>query len=293
MDNSKSAILTSVYSILLNLLMAVIKWIAGVIGNSYALIADAIESTADVFSSVLVLVGLKASTRPADENHPYGHGRIEALSTFSVVGFLLISATVIAYESIDNIRTPHEAPKGFTLFVLAGIIIFKELSFQYVRKKSVETHSPSLMADAWHHRSDAITSILAFVGISVALILGEGYENADDWAALIAAFIIIYNAYKIFRPVLGEITDEQLHDDLIDQIRQIAVEVPGVVATEKCHVRKMGMVFYVDLHMIVKGDISVKDGHKIAHDLKDEIQRQLPEIADVLVHTEPDMLSIS
>ncbi len=290
--DAKKAIATSVYSILLNLSMAIIKWVAGVLGNSYALIADAIESTADVFSSTLVLVGLKASTKPPDENHPYGHGRIEALSTFSVVGFLLISATVIAYESIHNIRTPHEGPKAFTLYVLIGIIIFKELSFQYVKKKSIEINSPSLMADAWHHRSDAITSILAFIGISIALILGEGYENADDWAALIAAFIIAYNAYKIFRPVLGEITDEQLYDDLIDQIREIATKVPGVIATEKCHVRKMGMVYYVDLHMIVKSNISVMEGHKIGHDLKDEIQKQIPEVADVLVHTEPDTLEV-
>lgn len=292
MNNSKSAILTSVYSIFINLSMAIIKWIAGVLGNSYALIADAIESTADVLSSTLVLVGLKASSKPADENHPYGHGRLEALSTFSVVGFLFISATVIAYESIQNIGTPHELPKTFTLYVLAGIIIFKEFSFQYVKRKSKETNSSSLMADAWHHRSDAITSILAFIGITVAIIFGKGYENADDWAALIAAFIIAYNAFKIFRPVLGEITDEQLYDELIEQIRQVALKVPGVIATEKCHVRKMGMVYYVDLHMIVKAGITVMEGHKIGHDLKDEIQRQLPEVADVLVHTEPDRLEV-
>lgn len=290
--NSHKAIKTSVYSILLNLAIAAIKWLTGVFGNSYALIADAIESTADVFSSLLVLIGLKASTKPPDDNHPYGHGRVEVLSTFSVVGFLLISATVIAYESIQNIRTPHEAPKGFTLIVLAGIIIFKELSFQYVKRKSNETNSQSLLADAWHHRSDAITSVLAFIGISIALIFGKGFESADDWAALFASFIIAYNAYRIFRPVWGEISDEQLYDDLIEEIRQIALKVPGVIDTEKCHVRKMGMVYYVDLHMIVKGDISVMEGHRIAHELKDEIQRQLPEVADVLVHTEPDILEV-
>lgn len=290
--NSHKAIKTSVYSILLNLAIAVIKWLTGVFGNSYALIADAIESTADVFSSLLVLIGLKASTKPPDDNHPYGHGRVEVLSTFSVVGFLLISATVIAYESIQNIRTPHEAPKGFTLIVLTGIIIFKELSFQYVKRKSKETNSQSLLADAWHHRSDAITSVLAFIGISIALIFGKGFESADDWAALFASFIIAYNAYRIFRPVWGEISDEQLYDDLIEEIRQIALKVPGVIDTEKCHVRKMGMVYYVDLHMIVKGDISVMEGHRIAHELKDEIQRQLPEVADVLVHTEPDILEV-
>lgn len=284
----KTAIRTSVFSIFGNLLMVVIKFLAGFFGNSYALIADAIESTADVFSSILVLVGLKYSTKPPDENHPYGHGRYEVVSTFAVISFLLISATVIAVESIRNIQTTHEGPKIFTLYVLAGIIVFKELSYQYVIRKSKISNSSSLKADAWHHRSDAITSILAFIGISIAVLLGDGYESADDWAALIASGIIIFNAYRIFRPVLGEISDEQLYDEMIDEIREIALNVPDVIGTEKCHVRKMGMTFYVDLHMIVSGEISVRKGHTIAHILKNEIQKQIPEIADVLIHIEPD-----
>lgn len=285
---SKTAIKTSFFSIFGNLLMVIIKFLAGFLGNSYVLIADAIESSADVLSSVLVWVGLKYSSKPPDENHPYGHGRYEVISTFAVIGFLLISATVIAMESIRNIQTPHETPKAFTLYVLAGIIIFKEFSFQYVIRKSKISNSSSLKADAWHHRSDAITSVMAFIGISIAILLGEGYESADDWAALIASGIIAYNAFRIFRPVLGEISDEQLYDEMIDEIREISLNVPGVIATEKCHVRKMGMTFYVDLHMVVSGDISVREGHTIAHDLKNEIQKQIPEIADVLVHTEPD-----
>ncbi len=291
--SSKTAIRTSIFSILGNIFFAVVKFIAGILGNSYALIADAIESTADVFASVLVWIGLKYSTKPADENHPYGHGRFEVISTFAVIGFLVISATVIAIESIQNIKTPHEGPKTFTLFVLGGIILFKELSYQYVIRKSKETNSSSLKADAWHHRSDAITSVMAFIGISVAIFLGEGFEAADDVAALLASGIIIYNAYKIFKPVLSEISDEQIYDDLIKEIREISLTVPGVVDTEKCHVRKMGMDYYVDLHMIVDGNISVINGHKIAHDLKDEIQRKLPKIADVLVHTEPDRVKVN
>ena len=290
--SSKTAIRTSVFSIVGNIFFAVVKFIAGVLGNSYALIADAIESTADVFSSVLVWVGLKYSTRPADENHPYGHGRFETLSTFAVIGFLVVSATVIAYESIQNIKTPHEGPKVFTLYVLGGIILFKELSFQYVIRKSKQTNSSSLKADAWHHRSDAITSVMAFIGISFAIFLGEGYEAADDVAALLASGIIIFNAYKIFKPVWSEISDEQIYDDLIRKIREISLTVPGVIDTEKCHVRKMGMDYYVDLHMIVEGNISVIEGHKIAHDLKDEIQRKIPQVADVLVHTEPDRVEV-
>lgn len=289
---TKTALRTSVFSIVGNILFAIIKFLAGVFGNSYALIADAIESTADVFSSILVWAGLKYSTRPPDENHPYGHGRFETLSTFAVIGFLVVSATVIAYESIQNIKTPHEGPKVFTLYVLGGIILFKELSFQYVIRKSKQTNSSSLKADAWHHRSDAITSVMAFIGIAFAIFLGEGYEAADDVAALLASGIIIFNAYKIFKPVLSEISDEQIYDDLIQKIREIAVTVPGVIDTEKCHVRKMGMDYYVDLHMIVEGNISVIEGHKIAHDLKDEIQRKIPQVADVLVHTEPDRVEV-
>ena len=289
-SNKDNAINTTYLSILGNIALALCKGIAGYFGNSYALIADAIESTTDVFSSILVLFGLKYSARPADENHPYGHGKAEALVTFAVVGFLVISATVIAYESIQHIQTPHKTPEKFTLIVLAAIVIIKEIFYRIVSKKSDETHSTSLKADAWHHRSDAITSAMAFIGISIAIFMGPGYETADDWAALLASAFIIYNAWLIFRPALGEILDEHLYDDMIIEIRNIAQTVNGVIDTEKCHVRKTGMTYLVDLHLTVNGKISVIEGHDIAHHLKDTIQRQLPEIADVLIHVEPDNL---
>jgi len=284
------AIKTTYLSILSNLGLALVKGFAGYFGNSYALIADAIESTSDVFSSLLVLFGLKYASRPADENHPYGHGKAEALVTFAVVGFLVISATVIAYESIQHIRTPHKTPASFTLFILAAIVITKEIFYRIVSKKSDETNSSSLKADAWHHRSDAITSLMAFIGISIAIFMGPGYETADDWAALLASGFIIYNAYLIFRPALGEILDEHLHDDLILQIREIATTVEGVIDTEKCYARKAGMRYLIDLHLIVDGEISVTKGHEIAHRLKDTIQQKHPEIADVLIHVEPHEL---
>ena len=237
-DNSEKAIKASIFSIVGNASLAGIKFLAGYFGNSYALIADAIESSADVFSSIFVFFGLKYSAKPADENHPYGHGKAEALITFLVVTFLIVSAIIIAKESITNIITPHHQPKPFTLLVLGGIILFKELSFQYVMRKSVETNSSSLKADAWHHRSDAITSLMAFIGISISLVMGPGWEAADDVAALFASSFILYNAYKILRPALGEIMDEQLYENEIEQIREIASHVPGVMATEKCNVRK-------------------------------------------------------
>ncbi len=287
MTNHKTAVRATWYSIAGNTLLAIIKGLAGIFGNSYALIADAIESTADIFSSFLILFGLKYSNKPADENHPYGHGRAEPLITFLVVGFLITSATIIAYESIQNIGTPHGLPKPWTLIILGVIIVWKELSFRLVMKKSIETHSSSLRADAWHHRSDAITSIAAFIGISVALIMGKGYETADDWAALFASVFILYNSYLIFRPALGEIMDENLFEDLIQQIRDVAIKVPGVAGTEKCYIRKAGMQYHVDLHALVSANISVRQGHDISHALKDTLLKELPQLNNILIHIEP------
>ena len=288
MNKHQSAINTTYFSIVGNACLALIKWLAGYFGNSYALIADAIESTADIFSSFLVLFGIKYASRPADKNHPYGHGRVEPLITFLVVGFLITSATIIAHESIVNINTPHELPKPFTLIVLGLIIIWKEISYRIVIKKSIQTNSSSLKADAWHHRSDAITSVSAFIGISIALFFGKGYESADDWAALFGSAFIFYNSYLIFRPALSEIMDEHVYDDTIELIRMNSMKVEGVIATEKCHVRKIGMRYHVDLHAIVDRNISVRDGHEIAHRLKDKILEEMPDIADVFIHIEPN-----
>lgn len=283
----QSAIKTTYWSILGNICLALIKGITGILGNSYALIADAIESTADVFSSFIVLLGFKYAEKPADENHPYGHGKIEPLVTFVVVAFLMISAGVIAYESIQNIKTPHKVPQAWTLYVLGGIILWKEFSYQYVIRKSRMLHSSSLKAEAWHHRSDAITSVMAFIGISIAIVMGSGYETADDWAALLASGLIIYNSYHIFRPALGEIMDEHLYDDIIAQIRQESIQVKGILGTEKCFVRKAGMNYHVDLHALVAGNLTVTEGHDLSHQLKDHLAEAIPQLGLVLIHIEP------
>ncbi len=288
MNNKEIAVGAVYFSITGNLILAVIKGVAGYFGNSYALIADAIESTSDVFSSFLVLFGIKYANRPADKNHPYGHGRAEPLVTFLVVGFLVASAMVIAHDAIRNIRTPHELPKPYTLIILGSIIAWKEFSYRRVIRKSKQTHSSALKADAWHHRSDAITSVAAFIGISIAIFMGKGYEAADDWAALFASLFIIYNAYLIFRPALGEIMDEHLYESMEQRIREVALTVRGVIDTEKCYIRKSGMKYHVDLHATVDGNISVKDGHTISHLLKDTLQGEIPELGNVLIHIEPN-----
>ena len=282
------AIATIIVSIIGNAILALVKGFVGYFGNSYALIADAIESTSDVFSSIVVLVGLRYSSLPPDENHPYGHGKAESLVTFIVVVLLIGSGVLIAVQSIEHILTPHKVPAPYTLYVLGAVILVKESFFRYVSRNSKQTNSSSLTADAWHHRSDALTSAAAFIGISIALVMGEGYETADDWAALIATGIIFYNSYLIFRPAFSEIMDENRYDDLVAVLRTKALTVPGVIATEKCRVRKSGMKYLVDLHITVSATITVKEGHDVAHALKNALMQNIPEIADILIHFEPD-----
>lgn len=288
-ENADKAVRTTYFSIASSLCLALIKWFAGFFGNSFALIADAIESTTDIFSSILVLLGIKYSKRPADETHPYGHGRIEPLVTFIVVIFLVISATVIAYKSIINLQTPHDPPEQWTLLVLMVIILWKEGSYQFVMRKSRLLNSSSLRADAWHHRSDAITSVAAFIGIAISVWLGEGYERADDWAALFAAGFIVYNCYRIFRPALGEIMDENLFEEIVELVKVRSLEVNGVLATEKCFVRKIGMDYLVDLHAVVDPQLTVKEGHDIAHALKDHLIEKIDGVGNVFIHIEPYM----
>ena len=291
-EKHQSAIKTAYLSTLLNVFLSVLKGLTGYFGNSYALIADAIESVSDIFSSFMILLGLRYANKPADKNHPYGHGRAEPLVTFLAVGLLIASAALIAYQSIENIKNPHELPEAYTLIVLGIVIVGKEIFYRFVSRKSEETHSSSLKADAGHHRADVITSLTAFIGISIALIMGKGYETADDWAALVASGIIIYNAYHIFRPALGEIMDEHLYDDLILLIRTESEQVLGVIGTEKCLVRKSGMKYHVDLHVLVDATISVKQGHDIAHLLKEYLMQKLPQLADVLIHVEPNECTV-
>ncbi|AFL97604.1 cation diffusion facilitator family transporter [Ornithobacterium rhinotracheale] len=273
--------------ILGNSFLFFVKLLSGIFGNSFALVADAIESLTDVISSTLLFFGFNYAHKPPDKDHPYGHGRAEPLMTFVVVIFLVISALIIARESIINIQTPHALPKPFTLYILAAIIVSKELFYRYSARAGEESESTSVKADAWHHRADALTSLAAFVGISFALIMGQGYEAADDWAALVACGIILYNAYSIFRPALGEIMDEHRYDDFVAEIRAISKNVSGVHATEKCFVRKQGTQYIIDIHLIVDGEITVRQGHDIAHQVKKTLIEKYPKIIEVMTHVEP------
>jgi cation diffusion facilitator family transporter len=270
-----------------NVLLAGVKIGCGIAGHSYALIADGIESTLDIFGSLLVWAGLRYAAMPPDETHPYGHGKAETLAAIAVGILLLGTSVLLAVESVREILTPHHAPAPFTLAVLLVVILVKEGLYRKVLHHGAELGSSALESDAWHHRSDAITSAAAFVGISVALVGGEGYESADDYAALVACGIIALNGIRILGPAVNEAMDVAPPLHIEQSVRDFAVAVDGVRGVEKCRVRKMGIEFYVDLHVLVSGDMPVREGHEIAHAVKDAVRAQMPSVADVLVHIEP------
>ena len=284
---SSEAIRTTQLGIFISIILIFVKGISGHLGQSYALIADATESGADVISSGLLWVALKYAQRPADKGHPYGHGKAEPVAAIIIGFFLLFAAGWIAYHSIGFINTPHELPKPYTLAVLLLVIITKEILFRYVHAVGKRINSQAVIADAFHHRSDAITSVAALIGISLALFVGRGYEAADDWAALFACLFIIYNAFKIIRPAFEEIMDKAPSDELIAAISSIASFHTEVKNVEKCHVRKMGLDYYVDMHIQVDGDSNVFHAHQVAHQVKDKLLASDLHIKNALIHVEP------
>ncbi len=286
-SNLQSGARVALLGMAINIALAVVKIAAGILGNAYALIADGIESALDIGGSAVIWGGLKFAARPPDETHPYGHGKAEPIAAAVVAVGVIAAALGLAIESVREIFTPHHVPAPWTLAVLIAVVVVKELLYRSVIRIGRDVESTAVQTDAWHHRSDALTSIMAFIGISIALIGGEGWEPADDWAALLACGLIAFNGYRLLSPALHEIMDTAPRGDLNEKIRAAAAHVPGVIEIEKSLVRKMGLHFYVDLHLRVDGDISVTQGHDIAHDVKTAIRATEPRIADVLVHVEP------
>ena len=270
-----------------NAVLSGIKLATGIIGHSHALVADAVESFADVFSSLIVWRGVTVAAEPADEDHPYGHGKAEPLAAAIVSGMLLLAAGWIAVKAFSEITKPHPAPAPFTLVVLLVVVVVKEILFRFVRREASAVDNAAMRTDAWHHRSDAITSFAAGIGISVSLLGGPGYEAADDWAAMAAACVIAWNGWRLLRPAFNELMDTAPDRKIRDEIRRLAETTPGVARVEKCFVRKMGYQFYVDMHVEVDPQMTVLRSHEIAHAVKDKIRDAKPAVSDVLVHIEP------
>lgn len=288
MQSIASGLAVTKLAMAINLVLAGGKIVTGVVGHSHALVADGIESLADIFSSFVVWCSLHWSAKPADTRHPFGHGKAESLAGLVIALGLLAAACIIAVRSVHEIRVPHHAPAWYTLLVLALVVAIKETLYRHVLQIGRSLTSTALTGDAWHHRSDALTSAAAFVGISIALLGGPGYEAADDWAALAACGVIAWNGLRIFRSALDEMMDASVAPEIVAQVRQLAAQVEGVVAIEKCRIRKAGPHLALDIHVVVNGDMSVRESHRIAHVVKDRLLASAHRINDVIVHIEPE-----
>lgn len=278
---------TTLLGLVANTLLACGKFVAGFFGHSHALIADAVESFADIVSSLVVWRGLVVAAEPPDEDHPYGHGKAEPIAAGIVGLFLLAAAGWIAVGAVQAIVTPHTAPAPWTLAVLVGVVLFKETMFRFVLKEAGELVSSAVHSDAWHHRSDAITSLAAGIGIAVSLVGGKGYEAADDVAALLASLLIAWNGWTLARRAAGELMDAVPGLGLRAEIASAAAAVPHVLQVQKCLVRQAGYHLFVDMHVHVDPEMTVREAHSIAHRIKDRIQEQFPRVHDVLIHVEP------
>lgn len=277
-----------VRGIALNAVLAMVKITSGVLGHTYALIADGIESLLDIFSSTLVWAGFRVAAQPPDENHPYGHGKAEPLAALAVALFIFAAAGWIGWHAVHEIITPHQGPHWATLVVLVLVIVTKVVFSRRMARAGEAHGSTALGVEALHHYSDALTSGAAFVGISIALIGGHGYEAADDWAALLACVVIAVNGVSMFQRAVGDVMDTAVAPEFENEVRAIALSVSGVQAIDKCRVRKSGLSHLVDIQVRVDGNLTVREGHDIAHAVKDTLQASAEHaITDVSVHVEP------
>ncbi len=274
--------------IALNAGLAAVKFAGGIFGHTYALIADGVESLIDILSSALVWAGFRVAAEPPDENHPYGHGKAEALAALAVAIFVLGAAGWIGWHAVHEIITPHRSPHWFTLPLLAVVVGVKLWFSRRVAQAGVAAGSTALGGEALHHYSDALTSGAAFVGIAIALIGGPGYEAADDWAALLACVVITMNGVRMCNRAIGEVMDVAVSPEIEKEVRALAGAVPGVEALDKCRVRKSGLSHLVDIQVRVNGELTVREGHDIAHAVKDTLlASRAHSITDVSVHVEP------
>jgi cation diffusion facilitator family transporter len=274
--------------IVLNAALAAVKFAGGVFGHTYALIADGVESLVDILSSLIVWMGFRVASQPPDADHPYGHGKAEPLAALTVAAFIFLAAGWIGWRAVHEIITPHQGPHWFTLPLLVGVVAVKLWFSRRLRTASAAAGSTALSVEAWHHYADALTSAAAFIGIAIGVIGGKGWEAADDWAALVACAVIAFNGVGMFNRALADVMDTAAPTAFENEVRAVALRVPGVRALDKCRVRKSGLSHLVDIQVRVDGDLTVRAGHDIAHAVKDALLASVPHaISDVSVHVEP------
>lgn len=283
---------STMLGLIINAVLVVVKLVAGIVGTSGALVADGIESSADIFSSLIVWKGLRVSGRAADKDYHFGYGKAESVSAGVVSLMLLGAALAITITAIREIITPHHLPAAFTLYVLAAVIFIKEYLYRRTLRIASEVGSLAVTADAWHHRADAITSFAAFLGIAIAIRGGPGWERADDYAALIAAVMIALNGIKMLRPAIEDLMDRAPGDELLVTVTGVVLTVPDVRAIEKLKARKVGAGYLLELHVEADPAMSLHDAHILSGKVKSAILQGIPAVTGVIVHMEPYGLEV-
>jgi cation diffusion facilitator family transporter len=272
----------------LNAVLGLIKIAGGVLGSAYALVADGVESLCDIAISILIWAGIQWAAQPPDRDHPYGHGKAEAVAGLLTALVVLGAGAGIGWHAINEIRDPQRLPHWWTLLILGAVVAAKVIFSRRLNEVGRDTESTALGAEAWHHLSDAITSAAAFVGISIAVVGGPRYAAADGWAALAAAAVIAVNGINIFTRALNEVMDIAVPERLQNDVRAMAAGVAGVASLDKCRVRKSGLSYLVDIQIRVDADMTVRKSHGIAHAVKDKLLASRLRVSDVTVHVEPN-----
>ncbi len=273
--------------LVVNLLLGTVKLIGGIIGNSFALIADAVNSIGDVVTTVVVLFALRVAQRPPDAEHPYGHTRAEGIAASNVALLIIVSALIIGWEAIQRFSVQHNIPPAWTLWIAGANIVIKEGLYRYKVKIGRRTGSAAIIANAWDHRSDALCSLAVLIGLAMIRIGGPAFVWADEVASLVVVAAIIWSGAHLFRSSASELMDVQADPEFVDRIRGVAKSVSGVEDVETLWVRKSGLEFFADIHIEVDQHLSVAEGHRIGHEVKDQLLTAFPNLRDVLVHLEP------
>lgn len=270
-----------------NLSLGVMKIIAGSVAHSYALLSDAVNSLGDVVTTVVVLIALRLAQQPPDDEHPYGHTRAEAIAASNVALLIIISALALAWRTLDRPVGQAVIPPGWALVLAAVNVIIKEALYRYKLRVGTRTGSAAIIANAWDHRSDALCSFAVLVGLFLTRIGGQYGIWADTAASLLVIAVVVANGIVVFRRSVHELLDPQAGDDFVREIRGAAITMPGVLGVEKLWVRKSGLEFFADIHLEVDPEITVAEGHRIGHAVRDRLIEKFPPLRDVLVHLEP------
>ena len=283
----REAIRAALLGLAVNVILGIVKLVGGILGGSFALISDAVNSIGDSLTSVIVVVALIFAQRPADQEHPYGHTRAEAIAASNVAILIILSALLVGWEAFQRISVQHDVPPVWTLWIAGANVLIKEILYRYKVRIGQRIGSTAVIATAWDHRSDALCSFAVLIGLSIVRWGGPKYIWADEVSTLVVVCLILWSGVRLFRCSASELMDLQASDDFVQQIRTVAAGVHGVKNVETLWVRKSGLEYFTDIHIGVDADLTVDEGHRIGHRVKDRLLTQFPNMRDVLVHLEP------